>query len=313
MAGGAVAGGPVLALVGPTGAGKSELALEAAERLGAELVAVDAFTLYREMDVGTAKPGLRERRRIPHHCLDLLDVEQDADVAWFQATARAAIADIRDRGRTPLLVGGSGLYFRAVVDPLELPPTDPAVRADVGRRHGGDPASAHAALRAVDPRAAALIDPGNLRRTIRALEVHALTGRRFSEYRTTWDAYDSIYPRLRVVGVERSREELTKRIAARTEAMLEGGLIEECRVLRGRSLSVTAQAAIGYAEVMAHLAGRCTLEEAAERIRVRTRRYAVRQQRWFTADPRVHWTPPAGVVDALVSAVRGAGETDHAS
>ena len=295
--------------MGPTGAGKSKLGLEAAERLGAELVAVDAFTIYRGMDVGTAKPGPRERRRVPHHCLDLLDAEQDADVAWFQSAARAAIADIWSRGRTPLLVGGSGLYFRAVVDPLELPPTDPGVRADVHRRHGGDPASAHAALQAVDPQAAALIDPGNLRRSIRALEVHALTGRRFSDYRTTWDAYDSIYPRLRVVGVERSREELTERIAARTQAMLEGGLIEECRALLGRSLSVTARAAIGYAEVMTHLAGRCTLEEAAERIRVRTRRYAVRQQRWFAADPRVRWTPPAGVVDAIVSAALRRGET----
>ena len=291
----------MLALVGPTGAGKSVLAVAAAERLDAEIVAVDAFTVYRGMDVGTAKPGPAERRRVPHHGLDLLEVEQEADVAWFQGVARAAIDDVRTRGRIPLLVGGSGLYFRAVVDRLDLPPTNPAVRAAVEQRHAGDAEAAYEELQRIDPQAAARIPPGNVRRTIRALEVFELTGRPFSGYRTTWDAYDAIYP-LQVVGVQRPRQELADRIAARTEAMLDDGLLEECRRLRARRLSATARAAIGYAEGFSVLAGRCTVAEAAERIRVRTRRYAVRQQRWFAADPRVAWTPSDAVVNALVQA-----------
>lgn len=292
---------PVLALVGPTAAGKSRLALEAAEHLDAEIVAVDAFTVYSRMDVGTAKPSPADRRRIPHHMVDVLDPAEECTVQWFQGAARAAIDEVRQRGRVPLLVGGSGLYFRAVVDPLEFPPTDPGVRAEVEAEYAGEPEAAHAALAAVDPDAAARIDPANLRRTVRALEVVRLTGERFSGWRQAWDEFRSIYADLQVVGLEVDRGSLEAAIAQRVEAMLAGGLAEECRELVQRPLSSTARQAIGYAETLAHLAGELTLDETAERIRARTRRYAVRQQRWFAADPRVHWRQPAEALEALVA------------
>lgn len=284
----------VLALVGATASGKSAVALDVARARGdVEIVAVDAFTVYRGMDVGTAKPSHADRARVPHHMVDVLDPEQECTASWFQQAARDAIADVRRRGRMPLLVGGSGLYFRAVVDPLEFPPTDPAVRAEVEAAYGGDARAAHAALAAVDPAAAARIDPDNLRRSVRALEVHRLTGRPFSAWRRAWEEHVSIYPGLRVLGLAVATEVRAERIARRVDAMLAGGLVRECRGLAGRALSGTARQAIGYAELFEHLAGRCSLEEAAERIRVRTRRYAARQDRWFRADPRVRWVDPA--------------------
>lgn len=291
---------PVLALVGPTAAGKSALAMTVAKRLEAEIVAVDAFTVYRGMDIGTAKPSALERARVPHHLVDVLDPSQECTVQWFQERARAAIAEVHARGRLPLLVGGAGLYFRAVVDALEFPPADSSMRAAIVRRYQGDAAAAHAALRAVDPAAAATLDPGNLRRAVRALEVWELTGRRFSDWRRAWDEHRSIYPDLRVVGVAVERAELRARIAARVDAMLAAGLVEECRRLFAGTLSRTARQAIGYAEIFEHLAGRCSLDEAAERIRVRSARFAARQQRWFAADPRVRWEARTDVVEVLV-------------
>jgi len=294
-------GGRVLALVGPTASGKSALALDAAERLGAEIVAVDAFTVYRGMDVGTAKPSPEDRARVAHHCVDLLDPSQECSVSWFQAAARRAIGDVIGRGRTPLLVGGSGLYFRAVIDPLEFPPTDPALRDTITGRLGGDPAVAHAELAARDPAAAAAMEPGNLRRAVRALEVLELTGRPFSDWRRTWDTYRAVYPRLDVIGVRRERQDLVTRIDDRVEAMIGAGLVEECRDLLGRRLSTTARQAIGYAEVFTHLYGRTTLAEATERTRARTRQFAARQTRWFAADPRVRWLDPSAVLEVLTA------------
>jgi tRNA dimethylallyltransferase len=283
---------PVLAIVGPTGAGKSAMAIEVAERLGAEIVAVDAFTVYRGMDVGTAKPTAEERARVRHHMVDVLDPSQECTVQWFQQEARRAVADIQGRGRLPLLVGGSGLYCRAVVDPLEFPPTDPEVRLEVEERFAGDPEAAYAALLDKDPDAAARIDPGNLRRSVRALEVIALTGRQFSDWRRAWDTYESIYPGLRVAGLNVPRGELSARIEARVRTMLAEGLLDECRALAAHRLSRTARQAIGYAEVLDHLAGRGGIAETEERIIVRTRQYAAKQQRWFASDPRVRWTRP---------------------
>lgn len=291
----------VLALVGPTAAGKSALALEVAPRLGAEIVAVDAFTVYRGMDVGTAKPTPAERAAVPHHLLDVLEPEQDATVAWFQAEARAAVADVLARGRRALLVGGSGLYFRAVVDDLAFPPTDPQVRAALTARWEGDPEGAHALLATTDPSAAARIAPANLRRTVRALEVAELTGQPFSGWRRAWDTHVSRYPDLVVVGVEVGREELAGRIATRTRAMLAGGLVDECRGLAHRALSTTARQAIGYAEVFDHLAGRATPAETEQRIAARTRRYALRQARWFAADPRVRWSAPHHIPEVFAA------------
>lgn len=294
----------VVAVVGPTGSGKSGAALAAAERVGAEIVAVDAFTVYRGMDVGTAKPSAAERARVPHHMVDLLEPEQDCTVQWFQERARAAITEALGRGRPVLLVGGSGLYFRSVVDPLEFPPTDPAVRARVEERLGGDAAAAHAELVARDPEAAAHMDPGNIRRAVRALEVLELTGRRFSEWRQAWERYDAaIYPGLEVLGVEVPREELVQRIEQRTRRMIDDGWVAEADRLRGRSLSTTARQALGYAELFAHLDGGCTLDEAAERIAVRTRRYAASQGRWFRSDPRVRWLPHTALAEEIIRCV----------
>lgn len=292
----------VLALAGPTASGKSDIAVRVAERLGAEVVAVDAFTVYRDMDVGTAKPSPDVRARVPHHMVDVLDPADECTVGWFQPHARAAITDVREAGRLPLLVGGSGLYFRAVVDDLRFPPTDPEIRAGLERRWGHERAAAHALLTEQDPRAAARIDPENLRRTVRALEVIELTGRRFSEWSTAWERYEAIYPGLVVVGVDVDRAVLEERIRTRVDAMVEHGLVDECRSLTSRELSTSARQAIGYQEVFDHLAGRTSLTEAVERIRVRTRRYAVRQQRWFRADPRVQWAAADRVEEELLRA-----------
>ncbi len=291
---------PVLAVIGPTATGKSDVALAAAQRLDAEIVAVDAFTVYQGMDVGTAKPSAEARGRVPHHMIDVLDPVEECTVQWFQARARMAIDDVRARGRLPLLVGGSGLYFRAVVDDLRFPPTDPALRARLEREHAADPARAHARLAASDPEAAARIDAANLRRTVRALEVAELTGRPFSQWRRAWESRESVYPDLGVVGLALDRDALAARIATRVEAMLAAGWLEECRRLLDRPLSSTARQAIGYAELFAHLEGHLALEEAAERIRVRTRRFAIRQERWFRADWRIQWEAREAAVEALL-------------
>ena len=279
----------VPALIGPTGVGKSAISLEVAEQLDAEIVAVDAFTVYRGMDIGTAKPTAAEQTRVRHHLVDVLAPSEICTVEWFQSAARAAIDDVLARGRVPLLVGGSGLYFRAVVDPLEFPPTDPAVRAEIAGRYVHDPSQAHRDLAAVDPDAAQRIDPANVRRSVRALEVIALTGRPFSDWRRAWEDYASVYPGLRVVGVAIDRADLAHRIDQRVDAMLAAGWVEECERLRTQELSATARQAIGYGELFAHLDGQITIEDAAEQIKVRTRQFATRQDRWFRRDPRVEW------------------------
>lgn len=292
---------PVTAIVGPTAAGKSRIATAVAPELDAEIVAIDAFTIYRGMDIGTATPDRTVGPR--QHMVDVLDPAVECTAQWFQTRARAAIDDVLTRGRHPVLVGGSGLYFRAVVDPLEFPPTDPSVRTDLEIRYP-DAASAYAAVAAVDTPTAAALDPGNRRRAIRALEVHALTGRPFSSYRVAWNRYESCYPGLRVVGIDIDRQDLAARIARRVDAMLAAGWLEEAARLRDRPMSRTARAAIGYAELWEHLEGRCSLHEARERIVVRTRRYAVRQLRWFARDPRVRWLEPAAAMSWLRTAER---------
>jgi len=293
---------PILALVGPTGSGKSALALEVAEQLGAEIVAVDAFTVYRGMDIGTAKPTLADRERVAHHVIDVLDPEQDCTVRWFQQQARAAVADIQARGRLPLLVGGSGLYFRAVVDDLRFPPTDPQVRAAVADEYA-DAATAFARLQAIDPAAAAAMDPGNHRRAVRALEVIELTGRPFSEFATEWETFASIYDDFHVIGITVPRESLVAAIEERTRKMMAAGWVDEARALSQRNLSGTARKALGYAEVFSHLAGEMTLAEATEAIAIRTRQYAAAQSRWFRKDPRVRWRAPSEVVQELAQCI----------
>ncbi|MDF2743537.1 MAG: tRNA ((37)-N6)-dimethylallyltransferase MiaA [Actinomycetia bacterium] len=286
--------GPVLALVGPTAAGKTELAVALAERLGAEVVSADAMLVYRGMDIGTAKPTPQERARVPHHLVDLVDPGEEFSVARFQPLARAAIADVLGRGRVPLLVGGSGLYFQAVVDEFVFPPTDATVRArleaeaaEVGL------AELYGRLAAADPAAAARIEPGNLRRTVRALEVMELTGRPFSSFRAAMDEPVSRY-RLTVVGLDPGPELLRARVAERVAAMARAGLADEVRGLAERPLSRTARQALGYKELLDAMENGTPVAEALEAVVKRTRAYARRQLAWFRRDPRVRWSnlPP---------------------
>ena len=284
----AAAAPPVVAVVGPTASGKSALAIEIALALAGEVVNADAFQQYRGMDVGTAKPPATERRGVPHHLLDVLDVTQEATVAEYQGAAAVVLDDIAGRGRHAVLVGGSGLYVRAVLDGLEIPPTDPAVRARLEAELAvvGAPAL-HARLAGRDPAAAAAILPTNGRRVVRALEVGELTGRPF---RATMPA--GAYARRALqVGLEVPRDVLDRRIAARVDRMWRNGLVDEVRRLDAEGLSRgrTAARALGYAQVLRVLSGELTDDEARAQTIAATRRYARRQESWFRRDPRVTW------------------------
>ncbi len=281
--------GPVLAVVGPTASGKTGLALDVAERLDAEIVSADAMLVYRGMDIGTAKPSPAERARVPHHLVDVVDPSEEFSVARFQPLARAAVADVLARGRVPLLVGGSGLYFHAVVDDFAFPPTDPSVRARLEAEAGRTgPAALYARLAAADPAAASRIQPGNLRRTVRALEVIELTGRPFSSFRAAMDAPVSRYE-LTVVGLDPGREALRRRVAERVAAMVEAGLVAEVRRLAATPLSRTARQALGYKELLDAFEQGGQVEAAVQQIVARTRAYARRQLAWFRRDPRIRW------------------------
>lgn len=300
-------GEPLLAIVGPTASGKSEAAIAVAEALGAEIVSVDSMLVYRGMDVGTAKPSPAERARVPHHLIDVAEPSEPFSVARYRELAEAAVRDIRARDRRVLLVGGSGLYFRAVVDRLAFPGTDPRVRAwlELEARALG-PERLHARLAALDPAAAARIEPPNVRRTVRALEVAAVTGRPFSAFAADWERYE---PGLvRAAGIEIPREALAVRIEARVRAMLEGGLLQEVRALLDRGFGgwLTASQAIGYAEFARHLTGELSLEEAVASTVRRTKELARRQMVWFRRDPRIRWfrAGPEGAV-ALVEQLVG--------
>ena len=301
---------PIVAVVGPTAAGKTDLSLALAERLGGEVVNTDAMQLYRGMDVGTAKLPEGERRGIPHHLLDLLDVTEPASVATFQGQARAVIAEIRSRGRVPVLVGGSALYTRAVLDRFEFPGTDPALRAayDAELARVGS-AALHARLAEVDPEAAAGILPENGRRIVRALEVVELTGRSFSASLPVLEYVDE---RSVQVGVRIDRPTLDARIAQRVDLMFAAGFVAEVERLLAEGLGegLTAARAIGYREVAAHLAGELTEAEARERTVVATRRFARRQESWFGKDPRIAWVDwdAPDRVDRAVAAVRALDE-----
>jgi tRNA dimethylallyltransferase len=277
---------PVVALVGPTASGKSALALEVAARCGdVEIVSVDAMQVYRGMDIGTAKPSPEERARVPHHLIDVADPAEDYAVARFQREARAALDDIARRGRRALLVGGTGLYLRAVVDRLEIPGRFPQVRAELDAEP--DTAALHRRLVALDPGAASRMEPTNRRRVVRALEVTIGSGRPFSSYGPGLDTYEPTAVRL--VGLRVTRSVLDARIDARYDAQLAAGLLDEVRALHGRPLSRTARQALGYKELLDHLDGRLTFDEAMGLARLRTRRFARRQERWFRRDPRIRW------------------------
>jgi tRNA dimethylallyltransferase len=296
----------VAALVGATAVGKTAVSMEVARALDAEVVSVDSMQVYRGMDVGTAKPSATARAEIPHHLVDIVQPSHDLTVAEYQAAGRAAIEDIARRGRLPLLVGGSGLYFRALVDPLQFPPRSDETRAALEREADDlGPAALYERLAALDPRAAARIDSANVRRTIRALEVIEITGRPFSE-NASWDDYDSIYD-LAVAGLARPRAELAERIERRVDDMLARGLVEEARKLDAGGMSRTARQALGYRQV---LDGPPGAEDDSIRgaIVKATTRFARRQDSWWRADPRAAWFDAArpDVAAAVVAYFRDA-------
>jgi tRNA dimethylallyltransferase len=280
---------PIVAVVGPTASGKTELSLDLAESLGGEVVNTDAMQVYRGMDIGTAKLSPADRRGIPHHLLDTHTVRDPLTVAEFQQEARAIIAELRERGTPPVLVGGSALYTRAVVDCFEFPRTDAEVRArleaeltEVG------PHALHTRLRDIDPEAAERILPENGRRIVRALEVIEITGRPFT---ASLPRLEYVDPRTIQVGVEIDRPALNDRIRRRVDHMFEAGLVDEVERLLAEGLADgrTASRAIGYREVATYLSGELSLEEARERTFVATRRFARRQESWFRRDPRITW------------------------
>ncbi|MEU0141189.1 tRNA (adenosine(37)-N6)-dimethylallyltransferase MiaA [Streptomyces albidoflavus] len=278
----------VIAVVGPTAAGKSDLGVFLAQHLGGEVVNADSMQLYRGMDIGTAKLDQAERGGVPHRLLDIWPVTETASVAEYQRLARAEIDRLLAEGRTPVLVGGSGLYVRGAVDHLDFPGTDPEVRArleDELAAHG--PGPLHTRLAAADPEAAAAILPSNGRRIVRALEVIEITGRPFT---ANLPRHDSVYDTVQI-GVDVARPELDARIADRVDRMWAAGLVDEVRALEAEGLREgrTASRALGYQQVLAALAGECTDQEArAETVRA-TKRFARRQDSWFRRDPRVHW------------------------
>jgi tRNA dimethylallyltransferase len=283
-----------VALVGPTASGKTTIALEIASDLGAEIVCVDSMTVYRGMDIGTAKPTAQDQARVRHHLLDIADPREPFTLAMFQDAARRAVAGIDDRGATPFYVGGSGLYFRAAVDDLSLPPTDAAVRA---RLSAEDPTMLARRLAELDPQAASFIDPGNARRVVRALEVIELTGKPFSSFRDAWDRYTGIA----VAGLQVPRYELATRVGARAQAMLDAGLLDEVRALiaAGYREALTASKAIGYAAAIQILDGDLDASGFVQ-VTVRdTMRLARRQVSWFKADPRVRWIDATDVHNAI--------------
>lgn len=297
----------VLAIVGPTAAGKTALSVEVARLLPGEVVGTDSMQAYRGMDIGTATPTEVDRAGVPHHMLDCWTIDQDVSVAEFQQQARACIDDILVRGRTPVVTGGSGLYVAAVLDDLRFPGTDPHVRArleaeldEVGA------AELHRRLASVDPDAAAQILPTNGRRIVRALEVIEITGGQFTARLP--DPVD-VYRTVRI-GLEIPRDDLDERIRLRVDQMWDAGFVDEVRGLMERGLgeSPTASRALGYPQVMAYLEGEISEDEARRLTVDATRRFARRQQRWFRRDRRVTWLAydsPSLLADALALASAG--------
>jgi tRNA dimethylallyltransferase len=284
----------LVVIVGPTGTGKSELSLDVAERFAAsggpaEIVNADAMQLYRGMDIGTAKLPEGERRGIPHHMLDVLEVTDEATVARYQADARAAISGIVERGAVPILVGGSGLYVSSVVYDFQFPGTDPQLRADLEAEliaHG--PGMLYSRLKAVDAEAAARIGPSNGRRLVRALEIISITGKPHAAALPEVPVY---WMPAVTIGLRGPREALTARLDARVEGMWAAGIVEEARQLipAGIESGITASRAIGYAQALGQLSGALTETEAIDQTQQLTRRYARRQVSWFKRSSETHW------------------------
>jgi tRNA dimethylallyltransferase len=283
----------LIVICGATATGKSDLAVTLAQEIDAEIINADSMQLYRGMDIGTAKITIEERKGIPHHLMDLLEVTEDANVAWYQETARAAISEIHARGKNVIIVGGTGLYIKAILDELNFPDTDPVVRAELELEFatkGIGPLFER--LEKLDPAAALAIDKANSRRVIRALEVIKITGKPFTANLPREES--SRYPYARQFGLVMDRDALSERISIRVERMWEQGLVTEAEKLMATGIAqgVTAQRALGYAQVIAQIEGKVTEEEAKEETKRATRQYARRQETWFSRDERITWISP---------------------
>jgi tRNA dimethylallyltransferase len=283
----------LIVICGATATGKSDLAVALAQIIDAEIINADSMQLYRGMDIGTAKITIEERKGITHHLLDLLDVTEDANVAWYQEKARAAITDIHARGKSAIIVGGTGLYIKAILDELNFPDTDPVVRAELELEFatkGITPLFER--LEKLDPAAALAIDKANSRRVIRALEVIKITGKPFTANLPREES--SRYPYAKQFGLVMDRDSLSERISVRVDRMWEQGLVEEAEklVAAGIMKGTTAQRALGYAQVIAQIEGKVTQEEAQEETKRATRQYARRQETWFSRDERITWISP---------------------
>jgi tRNA dimethylallyltransferase len=283
----------LIVICGATATGKSDLAVHLAQEIDAEIINADSMQLYKGMDIGTAKITVQERKNVPHHLLDLLEVTQDANVAWFQEKARAAITDIHGRGKNAIVVGGTGLYIKAILDELNFPDTDPVVRAELELEYatkGIGPLFER--LEKLDPAAAVAIDKANSRRVIRALEVIKITGKPFTANLPREES--SRYPYAQQFGLVMDRDALSEKISNRVDRMWEQGLVAEAEklIIAGITKGTTAQRALGYSQVIAQIEGRVTEEEAQEETKRATRQYARRQETWFSRDERIAWISP---------------------
>ena len=280
----------VIVICGATATGKSDIALDIAEQIGAEIINADSMQLYRGMDIGTAKLKVAERRNIAHHMLDVLDVTEDSTVAWYQERARSAIAEIHSRGLHAIIVGGTGLYIKAILDDLNFPDTDPQVRANLEKL--GEEFGAHylfERLQELDPAAALAIDRANIRRIIRALEVIEITGKPFTANLPREDS--SRFPNALQFGLVMDREHLRDRIDLRVDRMWQEGFVAEVDQLitQGILRGTTAQRALGYAQILAMRDGKLSEAEAKEETKRASRQYARRQETWFSRDRRIQW------------------------
>ncbi|CAB4718836.1 MAG: tRNA (adenosine(37)-N6)-dimethylallyltransferase MiaA [Actinobacteria bacterium] len=283
----------ILVICGATATGKSDLAISLAQHFDGEIINADSMQIYRGMDIGTAKLTLEQRQGVPHHLLDVLDVTQDSTVAWYQDYARKVINEIESRGKRPIIVGGTGLYIKSILDELNFPDTDPDTRKALElelEKIGLD--AMYERLQKLDPAAAIAIDRANARRVIRALEVIAITGKPFTANLPREES--TRYPDARQFGLVMDRESLDVRISARVDLMWEQGFVSEVQGLldSGITEARTAQLALGYSQIIAYLQGRMTQDEAREDTKRATRQYARRQETWFSRDARITWISP---------------------
>lgn len=305
----------LIAIVGPTGTGKSEVAVKLAQKLDGEIVSADSMQIYKGMDIGTAKLSLKEREGVNHYLLDVVETSKNFSVAQYQKLARAAISEITKKGKSPILVGGSGLYIRSVIDKFHFPigTLNSSIRKEIQERAKIEPESLYEELKKIDPETAAKIPSTNLRRIIRALEVIKTTGKPFSEFQKEWKKRESIY-NLKIYGLEAPRDILYSRLNERVDKIIKSGLLVEVKALLIRKrLSLTAPQALGYKEIIAYLKGEVALEDAIETIKKRTRNFAKRQLTWFKRDCRIKWInvsekSPDEIAEEIVNDLKRRGD-----